>query len=98
MKNIRILNMPGLANSGPSHWQSLLLASTNDRYTAIETSAQLAQNWGSKFINIGVKGHINANSNLGNWNEGIDYLNEFIKTKLDDEITENHFGGTRIPK
>ena len=32
-----------------------------------------------EFINIGKKGHINATSNLGNWEEGQDLLNNFIK-------------------
>jgi len=55
-------------------FKSILLASTNDEYNPIEQSEYLAKNWGSTFVNIGEKGHINAHSNIGNWPEGRAYL------------------------
>jgi predicted alpha/beta hydrolase family esterase len=36
----------------------------------LERAQKLAKNWGSDFINIGKKGHINSEMNLGLWEEG----------------------------
>ena len=59
-------------------FKSIVIASTTDQYASIERVEQLAHAWGSEFINIGKKGHINATSNLGHWEEGQDLLNNFI--------------------
>ena len=61
-------------------FKSLIIASTTDQYATIERANEFAHAWGSEFINIGKKGHINASSNLGNWEEGQDLLNDFINT------------------
>jgi uncharacterized protein len=60
-------------------FKSILIASTTDQYASIARAYEFACAWGSEFINIGKKGHINATSNLGNWEEGQDFLNNFIK-------------------
>ncbi len=54
---------------------SVVIASTNDRYMSIKRAAHFAGCWDSEFINIGNKGHINAVSGLGDWDEGKQYLN-----------------------
>ncbi len=59
-------------------FKSIVLASTDDEYNPIEGAANFAQHWGSEFINIGPKGHINAKSNLKNWPEGRAYLSRLI--------------------
>ena len=59
-------------------FKSIVLASTNDEYNPIENSEALAMGWGSEFVNIGEKGHINAQSNLQNWPEGRVYLAKLI--------------------
>ena len=61
-------------------FKSIVIASTTDQYATIERANEFAHAWGSEFINIGKKGHINASSNLGNWEEGQDLLNNFIKS------------------
>ena len=53
---------------------SMVVASANDPYTTTENSAKLASWWGSKFICVGDKGHINAQSALGDWKEGLSLL------------------------
>jgi predicted alpha/beta hydrolase family esterase len=53
---------------------SIVVASTNDPYAAIENSAKLAAYWGSKFVCVGDKGHINAQSGLDQWKEGLSLL------------------------
>jgi len=59
-------------------FRSILVASTNDEYRSIGKSQELALNWGSEFVNIGEKGHINGNSNLHNWPEGRVYLDKLL--------------------
>lgn len=54
----------------PFDFPSILVASTNDEYASIEYAQKLAMLWGSRFINVGNKGHINALSGLGFWEEG----------------------------
>lgn len=61
-------------------FESVVIASTNDQYASIERTDEFAQAWGSEFINIGAKGHINANSRIGIWLEGQNLLEDFIKS------------------
>jgi uncharacterized protein len=61
-------------------FKSIVIASTTDQYASIERANEFANAWGSEFVNIGKKGHINATSNLGNWEEGQELLNKFIHT------------------
>jgi uncharacterized protein len=64
----------------PLPFKSVVIASTTDQYASIARADEFARNWGSEFINIGKKGHINATSDLGIWNEGQTLLNNFIKS------------------
>jgi predicted alpha/beta hydrolase family esterase len=59
---------------------SAVIASTNDPYASIEQCAKWAAYWGSKFISAGDKGHINAESGLGQWEEGLTFIKTFGKT------------------
>lgn len=58
-------------------FESIVIASTNDQYASIGRSEEFANAWGSEFVNIGKKGHINASSNLGIWEQGLRLLNNF---------------------
>jgi predicted alpha/beta hydrolase family esterase len=49
---------------------SILLGSRNDPYCSFERAQGLAQDWGARFIDYGERGHINADSGLGDWPEG----------------------------
>ena len=49
---------------------SLLVGSRDDPYCRAEKARQLADSWGSRFIDLGDCGHINAESGLGDWPEG----------------------------
>jgi len=55
-------------------FQSVVIASTNDPYAEFSKVKSWSEKWGSTFINIGNKGHINASSDLGQWTEGLDIL------------------------
>lgn len=60
--------------NGRFDFQSIVVASTNDEYATLEYAKSLAKSWGSEFVDVGPKGHINANSALGFWDEGWDLL------------------------
>jgi predicted alpha/beta hydrolase family esterase len=51
-----------------------VVASSNDEYVSLQRAQYFADNWGSTFINIGNKGHINSASGLGDWPEGYELL------------------------
>jgi predicted alpha/beta hydrolase family esterase len=51
-------------------FKSIVVSSTNDQYVSLERSKSFASAWGSRFVNAGEKGHINAESNLGEWPTG----------------------------
>lgn len=53
---------------------SIVVASLNDPYISLNRARYFAEQWGSEFINIGEKGHINSDSNLGLWEEGQNIL------------------------
>lgn len=64
-------------------FKSVLVGSQNDPYCTSDRAQALAQAWGSDFLNLGLKGHVNAESNLGDWPEGREMLNSLMKEKED---------------
>lgn len=70
----------------PFPFKSIVVASTNDRYASIERSRQFAAQWGSDFVNLGKKGHINAVSGLGDWAEGKEILEELSGRTFPDHV------------
>lgn len=57
---------------------SVLVGSRNDPYCSLERAQGLASDWGSRFIDLGERGHINAGSGLGDWPEGHAWLLELM--------------------
>lgn len=53
---------------------TIVVASMNDPYCAMERAAKWAAYWGSRFVAIGNKGHINGQSALHDWKEGFAIL------------------------
>ena len=51
-------------------FKSILVGSHNDPYCSLERARQFARDWGSDFVDYGARGHINAESGLGDWSEG----------------------------
>ena len=51
-------------------FKSLLLGSQDDPYCSLARAQTFAQAWGSACIDYGARGHINAESGLGDWPEG----------------------------
>ena len=55
-------------------FRSTLVASTDDPYCSLERAVQFAEAWGSRVSVLHGAGHINADSNLGDWAEGLRLL------------------------
>ena len=55
----------------PLPFVSVLIASSNDPFSTLEQSADIAAAWGSEFVNAGEQGHINIDSGHGPWPEGL---------------------------
>lgn len=55
---------------------SLVVASSNDQYVSLERANQFADAWGSQFINVGAKDHLNAAAGFGEWDEGLEFLHK----------------------
>lgn len=53
---------------------SVLVGSRNDPYCRFERAQALAQSWGSQFVDAGHQGHLNAESALGDWPEGLAWI------------------------
>jgi uncharacterized protein len=51
-------------------FKSIVVASSDDPYGSFDYMQRCASAWGSRFVPIGAKGHINASSGLGDWPEG----------------------------
>jgi len=58
---------------------SVLVGSRKDPYCTFERAQAMASAWGSRFIDLGDAGHINADSGLGDWPQGHAWLDELKK-------------------
>jgi predicted alpha/beta hydrolase family esterase len=55
-----------------------LVYSENDEYNSSEFCTKKANEWGLKAISVGERGHINVESNLGEWDEGYDLFQRLL--------------------
>ncbi|SAL86815.1 alpha/beta hydrolase [Caballeronia terrestris] len=55
---------------------SIVAASTNDPLARIERVEELAQAWGSRFIEVGAVGHLNPASGHGEWPRAEEFVAE----------------------
>jgi uncharacterized protein len=49
---------------------AIAVTSSDDPYCTSERAEQMARDWGAERVDIGVRGHINGESGLGDWPEG----------------------------
>ena len=61
----------GPAPLSPLPFPSVVVASRDDPYCAIERAADFAEAWGSDFVDAGEAGHLNVASGHGPWPEGL---------------------------
>ena len=64
-KQLRLQQLP---------FKSIVVSSEDDPYGSPDFARRCADGWGSRFVGIGAAGHINASSNLGVWDEGMNLL------------------------
>ena len=57
-----------------------VVASENDPFVSMERALFFANAWGVPVFNAGALGHINSDSDLGEWEQGRKYLAEFERT------------------
>ncbi|TDV04626.1 RBBP9/YdeN family alpha/beta hydrolase [Paraburkholderia caballeronis] len=50
---------------------SIVVASSDDPYGGVAFAQRCANAWGSGWENLGARGHINADSGLGDWPQGL---------------------------
>jgi predicted alpha/beta hydrolase family esterase len=51
-------------------FRATVVASSDDPYCTLERSAEMARDWGASLVLAGPRGHLNADSNLGDWSDG----------------------------
>ena len=64
---------------------SILVGSQNDPYCTFERARALADAWGSRLVDAGSRGHINAESGLGDWPEGHALLDSLAQNKTEKD-------------
>jgi predicted alpha/beta hydrolase family esterase len=57
---------------------SLVVASRDDPYSTFDFARGCARDWGSRFVDVGNAGHINAASGLSDWAAGHELLHGLI--------------------
>jgi predicted alpha/beta hydrolase family esterase len=55
----------------PLPFQSVVVASDDDPYCALERARGFAEDWGSRIVVLSGAGHVNAESGLADWPEGL---------------------------
>ena len=56
---------------------AVVVYSTDDPFCSIERALAMAADWGAEALSLGDKGHINGDSGLGDWPEGLRCLRRF---------------------
>jgi predicted alpha/beta hydrolase family esterase/GNAT superfamily N-acetyltransferase len=57
---------------------TIVVASTDDPFVAIGRAEGFASAWGSRFVNVGRRGHLGSDSTVGAWPEGEALLDDLI--------------------
>ncbi|MCA1405399.1 serine hydrolase family protein [Ensifer sp. IC3342] len=71
----------GFANPPPEplRFPSLIVASADDPYSALHYARLRARQWQSRLVKIGARGHVNGESGLSDWPEGLGLLTSFAE-------------------
>ena len=62
---------------------SRVVVSTDDPFSEPTRARQLAHAWGASVTEIGARGHINGDSGLGDWPEGLTLLHGLLQAQTD---------------
>ncbi|PHS75614.1 MAG: alpha/beta hydrolase [Rhodospirillaceae bacterium] len=63
----------------PLPFPTMVVTSNNDLYVTAKRAQTFATAWDADFVNIGDRGHINADTHLNGWQEGWDLLQNLAK-------------------
>lgn len=58
------------------YFPAIVVASMDDPFCTMQQAARWAAYWGARFVSIGSRGHINGDSGLEDWQEGLALLQE----------------------
>ena len=64
----------------PLPFPTMIVASSDDPFGSVAFAKQCAVHWGSRFVEIGALGHINAESGLGDWAGGKALLEQWLQS------------------
>jgi uncharacterized protein len=59
-------------------FRSIVVASSDDPYCSPSRAAGLAADWGAERVELGARGHLNADAGLGDWPEGQALLRRLV--------------------
>ena len=60
-------------------FKTVVIASSNDPFCSLDSAQRFASAWGAIFTYIGERGHINADSGLGDWPEAHAQLQQLMQ-------------------
>ena len=64
--------------TAPLPFPATVVASEDDPYVTLPRARSFAAAWGATFVDAGPKGHLNADSGLGDWPEGRRHLETLL--------------------
>lgn len=59
-------------------FRATVVASSDDAFCADPRAAAMARDWGAGLVNVGRQGHINSDSGLGDWPDGLALLHQLL--------------------
>jgi predicted alpha/beta hydrolase family esterase len=65
----------------PLPFPALLVGSQDDPYCDFERARGFASDWHARFVDYGLRGHLNAESGLGDWPDGRQLLVDLLNKK-----------------
>lgn len=74
----RLLNGFSPMPRAPLPFPSTVAASRDDPFVTLDQAAAFAQNWGSRFVDLGAAGHVNVKSGHGPWPDGLALVQELV--------------------
>ena len=60
----------------PLPFKALVVYSSDDPFCASDRAQGMAADWGAQTLCLGAAGHLNANSGLGDWPDGLDLIRQ----------------------
>lgn len=65
----------------PLPFSAIAVLSSNDPYCRLDRGHHFANHFGARIEEVGDKGHINHDSNIGVWSEGLAWLDELERSR-----------------